>query len=117
MPLSSMGSSRNWRRARTSLATCCDGLKMRMTKALLGWVLLAAAAAAHAQVAARAAWVRGTVQGQTTAAAHTELTSGQRASLLGPESTAPRGAETHGMKMEASAMGTRAVPGLGPPPS
>src|SRR5258706_15315296 len=101
MPLSSMRSSRNWRRARTSHATCCDGLKMRtITRALLGWVLLAAAAGAHAQVEARAAWVRGTVQGQTTAGAYMELTSGQRANLLGAESPAARSAEIHEMKME-----------------
>src|SRR3979490_2287528 len=117
MPLSSMPSSRNWRRARTSHATCCDGFKMRaMTRALLGWVLVAAAAAAHAQVEARAAWGRGRVQGQTTAGAYMELTSGQRASLLGAESPAARSAELHEMKMEGNVMRMRAVARLETPP-
>jgi len=87
-----------------------------MTGALLGWVLLAAAAAAHAQVEARAAWVRGTVQGQTTAGAYMELTSGQRASLLGAESPAARSAELHEMKMEGDVMRMRTVPRLELPP-
>ena len=87
-----------------------------MTRALLGLVLLAATAAAHAQVEVRAAWVRGTVQGQTTAGAYMELTSGQRASLLGAESPAARSAEIHGMKMEGNVMRMRAVPRLELPP-
>jgi copper(I)-binding protein len=87
-----------------------------MTKALLGWVLLAAATAAHAQVEARAAWVRGTVQGQTTAGAYMELTSGQRASLLGAESPAARSAEIHEMRMEGNVMRMRTVPRLELPP-
>ena len=87
-----------------------------MTRALLGWVSLAAAAAAHAQVEARAAWVRGTVQGQTTAGAYMELTSGQRASLLGAESPAARSAELHEMKMEGNVMRMRTVPRLELPP-
>jgi len=87
-----------------------------MTGALLGWVSLAVAAAAHAQVEARAAWVRGTVQGQTTAGAYMELTSGERASLLGAESPAARSAEIHEMKMEGDVMRMRAVPRLELPP-
>jgi copper(I)-binding protein len=87
-----------------------------MTKALLGWVLLAAAAAAHAQVEARAAWVRGTVQGQTTAGAYMELTSGQGASLLAAESPAARSAEIHEMRMEGNVMRMRTVPRLELPP-
>ena len=78
--------------------------------------MLAAAAGAHAQVEARAAWVRGTVQGQTTAGAYMELTSGQRASLLGAESPAARSAEIHEMKMEGNVMRMRAVPRLELPP-
>ena len=78
--------------------------------------MVAAAAAAHAQVEARAAWVRGTVQGQTTAGAYMELTSGQRASLLGAESPAARSAEIHEMKMEGNVMRMRAVPRLELPP-
>ena len=78
--------------------------------------MLAAAAAAHAQVEARAAWVRGTVQGQTTAGAYMELTSGERANLLGAESPAARSAEIHEMKMEGNVMRMRAVPRLELPP-
>jgi len=87
-----------------------------MTTALLGWVSLATAAAGHAQVEARAAWVRGTVQGQTTAGAYMELTSGQRASLLGAESPAARSAELHEMKMDGDVMRMRTVPRLELPP-
>ena len=78
--------------------------------------MVAAAAAAHAQVEARAAWVRGTVQGQTTAGAYMELTSGERANLLGAESPAARSAEIHEMKMEGNVMRMRAVPRLELPP-
>src|SRR5437867_1197584 len=114
---SSMRNSRSLRRARTSRATCCDGLKMgTMTRALLGVALLAAAAAVHAQVEARAAWVRGTVRGQTTAGAYMELTSDRRASLLGAESPAAGSAEIHEMKMEGNVMRMRAVPKLELPP-
>jgi copper(I)-binding protein len=95
----------------------CDALKMRtMTRALLGVVLLAAAAAAQGQVEARGAWVRGTVQGQTTAGAYMEITSGQRASLLGAESPAAGTAEIHVMRMEGDVMRMRAVPRLELPP-
>jgi len=87
-----------------------------ITRALLGLVLLAAAAAAYGQVEARAAWVRGTVVGQTTAGAYMELTSGQRASLLGAESPAAGSAEIHEMRMEGNVMRMRAVPRLELPP-
>ena len=87
-----------------------------MTRALLGLVLLAAAAAAHGQVDVRAAWVRGTVDGQTTAGAYMQLTSDRRASLLGAESPAARSAEIHEMKMEGNVMRMRAVPRLELPP-
>lgn len=87
-----------------------------MTRALPGVALLAAAAAAYAQVEARAAWVRGTVRGQTTAGAYMELTSDRRASLLGAESPAAGSAEIHEMKMEGNVMRMRAVPRLELPP-
>ena len=83
-----------------------------MTRGLLGVVLLAAAGAAHAQVEARAAWVRGTVPGQTTAGAYMELTSDRRARLLGAESPAAGSAEIHEMTMEGNVMRMRAVPRL-----
>jgi len=87
-----------------------------MTRALLGLGLLAAAAAAHGQVEARAAWVRGTVPGQTTAGAYMELTSDRHASLLGAESPVAGSAEIHEMKMEGNVMRMRAVPRLELPP-
>jgi copper(I)-binding protein len=87
-----------------------------MPRALLVVALLAAAAAAHAQVEARGAWVRGTVPGQTTAGAYMEITSGQRASLLGAESPAAGSAEIHVMRMEGDVMRMRAVPRVELPP-
>jgi copper(I)-binding protein len=85
-------------------------------RALLGTVLLVAAAAAQGQVEARAAWVRGTVQGQTTAGAYMELTSDRRASLLGAESPAAGRAEIHEMKMDGNVMRMRPVSRLDLPP-
>src|SRR6266850_2701721 len=87
-----------------------------MTRAILGVVLLAAAAAAQGQIEARAAWVRGTVQGQTTTGAYMQLISGQRASLVGAESPAAGSAEIHELKMEGNVMRMRAVPRLELPP-
>ena len=82
------------------------------TRAALAALLLAAAVGANAQVEARAAWVRGTVAGQTTAGAYMELTSESRASLLGAETPAAGGAEIHEMRMEGNVMRMRAVPRL-----
>lgn len=80
-----------------------------MERVVLGAVLLAAAAAAHAQVEARAAWVRGTVQGQTTAGAYMRLLSGSGASLVGAESPAAGSVEIHEMRMEGNVMRMREV--------
>ncbi|HYS57190.1 MAG TPA: copper chaperone PCu(A)C [Burkholderiales bacterium] len=87
-----------------------------MARTLLALALLAAAGAAHGQVEARAAWVRGTAPGQTTAGAYMELTSDRRASLLGAESPAASSAEIHEMKMEGNVMRMRAVTRLELPP-
>jgi copper(I)-binding protein len=87
-----------------------------MARTLLALALLAAAAAAHGQVEARAAWVRGTAPGQTTAGAYMELTSDRRASLLGAESPAAGSAEIHEMKMDGNVMRMRAVTRLELPP-
>ena len=86
-----------------------------ITRALV--LLLAAAGVAHGQVEARAAWVRGTVPGQTTAGAYMELTSDRRASLLGGESPAAGRAEIHEMSMEGNVMRMRAVPRPELPPA
>jgi copper(I)-binding protein len=88
----------------------------KKTRDLLGLLLLAAAGAVHGQVEARAAWVRGTVDGQTTAGAYMELTSVQRANLLGAESPAAGSAEIHEMKMDGNVMRMRAVKRLELPP-
>ena len=87
-----------------------------MTRALLGVLLLVAAGVAYGQVEARAAWVRGTVSGQTTAGAYMKLTSDRRASLLGAESPAAGRAEIHEMSMEGNVMRMRPVPRLELPP-
>src|SRR5258708_37288612 len=80
-----------------------------MARTLLALALLAAAAAAHGQVEARAAWGRGTAPGQTTAGAYMELTSDRRASLLGAESPAAGSAEIHEKKMEGNVRRMRAL--------
>ena len=87
-----------------------------MPRALLGVLFVAVSVAAHGQVEARAAWVRGTVLGQTTAGAYMELTSDRRASLLGAESPVAGSAEIHEMRMEGNVMRMRAVPRLELPP-
>jgi copper(I)-binding protein len=78
-------------------------------RAIVGGILLAAAAAAQAQVEARAAWVRATMQGQTTAGAYMQLTSRERVSLVGAESPAAGSVEIHEMKMEGKVMRMRAL--------
>ena len=78
-------------------------------RTILCAVLLAAAAAAQGQVEARAAWARATVQGQTTAGAYMQLTSSERASLVGAESPAAASVEIHEMKMEGKVMRMRAL--------
>jgi copper(I)-binding protein len=78
-------------------------------RTILCVVLLAAAAAAQGQVEARAAWARATVQGQTTAGAYMQLTSSERASLVGVESPVSVSAEIHEMKMEGKVMRMRAL--------
>jgi len=78
-------------------------------RAILCVVLLSAAAAAQAQVEARAAWARATVQGQTTAGAYMQLTSSERASLVGAESPAAGSVEIHETRMEGKVMRMRAL--------
>ena len=78
-------------------------------RAILGVVLLAAAAAAQGQVEAQAAWARATVPGQTTAGAYMQLTSSERANLVGVESTVAVSAEIHETRMEGKVMRMRAL--------
>ena len=74
--------------------------------------LLVAAPVAQGQVEARGAWVRATVPGQTTSGAYMQLTSSERAILVGAESSAAADAEIHEMRMEGKVMRMRAVPRL-----
>lgn len=85
-------------------------------KAVLGGLLLAAAAASEAQVEVRGAWVRATVRGQTTAGAYMQLKSGDRASLVGAESPAAGSVEIHETTMEGKVMRMRALSKLELPP-
>ena len=85
-------------------------------RAIVGGILLAAAAASQAQVEARAAWARATVQGQTTAGAYMQLTSRERASLVGAESPAAGAVEIHETRMEGKVMRMRALTRLELPP-
>ena len=78
-------------------------------RTILCAVLLAASATAQGQVEARAAWARATVQGQTTAGAYMQITSSERASLVGVESPAAAGAEIHETRMEGKVMRMRAL--------
>ena len=85
-------------------------------RSIVGGILLAAAAASQAQVEARAAWVRATVQGQTTAGAYMQLTSRERANLVGAESPAAVSVEIHETRMEGDVMRMRALSRLELPP-
>jgi copper(I)-binding protein len=85
-------------------------------RAIVGGILLAAAAASQAQVEARAVWARATVQGQTTAGAYMQLTSRERASLVGAESPAAGSVEIHETRMEGKVMRMRALSRLELPP-
>ena len=87
-----------------------------MKKAVLGATLLAAAASAQGQVEAHAAWIRGTVRGQTTAGAYMRLSSSQGASLVGAESPVAGSVELHDMKMDGNVMRMRAVASVKIPP-
>jgi copper(I)-binding protein len=78
-------------------------------RTILCAVLLAASATAQGQVEARAAWARATVQGQTTAGAYMQLTSSERASLVGAESPAAASVEIHETRMEGKVMRMRAL--------
>lgn len=78
-------------------------------RTILCAVLFAASTAAQGQIEARAAWTRTTVQGQTTAGAYVQLTSSERASLVGVESPVAVGAEIHETRMEGKVMRMRAL--------
>ena len=71
--------------------------------------LLAAAAAAHAQVAVDKPWVRTTVVQQTTTAAYLTITSVQGGRLVEASSPVATSAEVHEMKMDGDMMKMRGV--------
>jgi len=69
----------------------------------------AVAASAQAQVTVSAAWVRGTVQGQTATGAFMQLKSADGAALVGAESPVAGIVEIHEMAMENNVMKMRGV--------
>ena len=80
---------------------------MTIASRLVAGLLLAAAAAAHAQVR-----VDQPVAQQTTTAAYMTLTSAQGGRLVGASSPQAALVEVHEMKMEGDMMRMRAIPGL-----
>jgi copper(I)-binding protein len=77
--------------------------------------LLASALVAQAQpapVSAQGAWVRPTVQGQTSTGAYMTLTATQPVTLVGASTPIAGTAEIHEMRMDGDVMRMRAVEGL-----
>jgi len=81
-----------------------------MKRMILGVLLSGVAALAQGQVEVKAAWVRGTVPGQTSSGAFMELKSAEGAAVVGAESSVAAIVEIHEMKMEGNVMKMRAVP-------
>lgn len=85
------------------------------SKRLLGCLLFAAAVAGHAQtapVSVERAWLRATVQGQTTTGAYMTLTAREPLVLTGVSSPAAGVVEIHEMRMDGDIMRMRAVENL-----
>ena len=82
------------------------------------WITLAAVGVtllslnACAQISVDKAWVRGTVQGQTSTGAFMSLKSGREASVVGADSPVAGSVQIHEMKMEGDVMKMRPVPRL-----
>jgi copper(I)-binding protein len=77
--------------------------------------LLAAAVCAHAQTApvtVQGAWVRASVQGQTSTGAYMTLSAREPLTLTGASTPVAGVADVHEMKMEGDVMRMRAVDGL-----
>lgn len=72
-------------------------------------VFIAASTACHAEVKVEGAWVRPSVQGQTTSAAYMTLTCDADTSLVAVRSPATGSAQLHEMKMDGSVMRMRAM--------
>ena len=73
---------------------------------------LAIAAAAHAQVTVKDAWVRATVPQQKATGAFMQLTAAQDAKLVAGSSPVAGVVEIHEMAMDNNVMKMRAIPGL-----
>lgn len=88
-------------------------------KNILNTAALAAAltisAAAHAQIAVKDAWVRGTVAQQSATGAFMSLTADADARLVSASSPAAAVVEIHEMAMDGGVMKMRAVPALALP--
>lgn len=82
---------------------------IRRIPALAVWASLCVAAAAHAQVQVKDAWVRATVPGQRATGAFMQLQSGQGAKLLSASSHAASIVEIHEMAMNNDVMTMRQV--------
>ena len=92
---------------------CCKrSHRNSVARALLGALLLCAAAATQGQVEIRAPWVRGTVPGQTATGAFMELKSEKGASIVGADSPLAGSVEIHETRMEGGVMKMRPVPRL-----
>ena len=85
---------------------------MNVARTLFLAAALAAALAAHAQVAVSDPWVRGTVAGQKATGAFMQLKADSDVSLVGASSPVAGIVEIHEMKMDAGVMRMSAVSAL-----
>ena len=85
---------------------------MNVARTLFLAAALAAAPAAHAQVAVSDPWVRGTVAGQKATGAFMQLKADADVSLVGASSPVAGIVEIHEMKMDAGVMRMSAIPAL-----
>jgi copper(I)-binding protein len=76
---------------------------------IVAGLLFLAAFPAAAQVEIRNAWVRGTVDGQTSTGAYMQLKSAESAALIGVECPLVDAAELHEMKMDGNVMKMRSL--------
>ena len=79
---------------------------------IAGLALALLASAAHAQIAVKDAWVRGTVTGQKATGAFMQLSSSTDAVLVAATSPVAGVVEIHEMAMDGGVMKMRAIPGL-----
>ena len=85
---------------------------MNVARTLFLAAALAAAPAAHAQVAVSDPWVRGTVAGQKATGAFMQLKADADVSLVGASSPVAGIVEIHEMKMDAGVMKMSAISAL-----